>query len=90
MPCFVSQNHFYILFLVLFFVIAYERALAVCKSEQDKAHILTAMAIVEYKQGKMDAAKSFLFKWYVQLALTLTSQIPKVFKMRFEQCKISF
>ncbi|XP_031216549.1 tetratricopeptide repeat protein 37 isoform X2 [Mastomys coucha] len=41
---------------------AYERALTVCKSEQDKAHILTAMAITEYKQGKMDAAKSFLFK----------------------------
>ncbi|XP_028615919.1 tetratricopeptide repeat protein 37 [Grammomys surdaster] len=42
--------------------IAYEKALAVCKSEQDKAHILTAMAITEYKQGKMDAAKSLLFK----------------------------
>ncbi|GAB1298393.1 Tetratricopeptide repeat domain 37 [Apodemus speciosus] len=41
---------------------AYERALAVCKSEQDRAHILTAIAITEYKQGKMDAAKSFLFK----------------------------
>lgn len=41
---------------------AYERALTVCKSEQDKAHILTAMAVTEYKQGKMDAAKSLLFK----------------------------
>lgn len=41
---------------------AYERALAVCKSEQDRAHILTAIAITEYKQGKMDTAKSFLFK----------------------------
>lgn len=41
---------------------AYERALTVCKSEQDKAHILTAMALTEYKQGKMDAAKSLLFK----------------------------
>ncbi|XP_060239564.1 superkiller complex protein 3 [Meriones unguiculatus] len=41
---------------------AYERALSVVKSEQDKAHILTALAITEYKQGKMDAAKSLLFK----------------------------
>ncbi|XP_076783138.1 superkiller complex protein 3 isoform X1 [Arvicanthis niloticus] len=41
---------------------AYEKALAVCKSEQDKAHILTAMAITEYKQGKMNTAKSLLFK----------------------------
>ncbi|XP_051028561.1 LOW QUALITY PROTEIN: SKI3 subunit of superkiller complex protein [Acomys russatus] len=41
---------------------AYERALTVVKSEQDKAHILTALAITEYKQGKLDAAKSLLFK----------------------------
>ncbi|KAL1783322.1 tetratricopeptide repeat protein 37 [Sigmodon hispidus] len=41
---------------------AYERALSVVKCEQDKAHILTAMAITEYKQGQMDAAKSLLFK----------------------------
>ncbi|KAH0505669.1 Tetratricopeptide repeat protein 37, partial [Microtus ochrogaster] len=41
---------------------AYERALTVVKSEQDKAHVLTAMAITEYKQGQMDAAKSLLFK----------------------------
>ncbi|XP_061008012.1 superkiller complex protein 3 [Dama dama] len=41
---------------------AYERALAIVESEQDKAHILTALAIVEYKQGKMDVAKTLLFK----------------------------
>ncbi|CAO2593153.1 Tetratricopeptide repeat protein 37 [Lemmus lemmus] len=41
---------------------AYERALTVVKSERDKAHVLTAMAITEYKQGQMDAAKSLLFK----------------------------
>ncbi|XP_048187071.1 tetratricopeptide repeat protein 37 [Perognathus longimembris pacificus] len=41
---------------------AYERALSVVESEQDKAHILTALAITEYKQGKMDVAKSLLFK----------------------------
>lgn len=68
MLCFLSQNCFYILLPVLFSVIAYERALTVCKSEQDKAHILTAMAVTEYKQGKMDAAKSLLFKWYVYAA----------------------
>ncbi|XP_023563439.1 tetratricopeptide repeat protein 37 [Octodon degus] len=41
---------------------AYERALSIVESEEDKAHILTALAITEYKQGKMDAAKSLLFK----------------------------
>uniref|UniRef100_A0A667FSM7 Superkiller complex protein 3 n=1 Tax=Lynx canadensis TaxID=61383 RepID=A0A667FSM7_LYNCA len=41
---------------------AYERALSVVESEQDKAHILTALAITEYKQGKMDVAKTLLFK----------------------------
>ncbi|XP_058132310.1 superkiller complex protein 3 isoform X2 [Dasypus novemcinctus] len=41
---------------------AYERALSIVESEQDKAHILTALAITEYKQGKMDIAKTLLFK----------------------------
>ncbi|XP_065717322.1 superkiller complex protein 3 isoform X2 [Patagioenas fasciata] len=41
---------------------AYEKALSVAESEQDKAHILTAMAIIEYKQNKVDAAKTLLFK----------------------------
>ncbi|KFP87318.1 Tetratricopeptide repeat protein 37, partial [Apaloderma vittatum] len=41
---------------------AYEKALSVTESEQDKAHILTAMAIIEYKQNKVDAAKALLFK----------------------------
>ncbi|XP_065731102.1 superkiller complex protein 3 [Phocoena phocoena] len=41
---------------------AYERALSTVESEQDKAHILTALAIAEYKQGKMDVAKTLLFK----------------------------
>lgn len=41
---------------------AYERALSIVESERDKAHILTALAITEYKQGKMDAAKTLLFK----------------------------
>lgn len=41
---------------------AYERALTIVESEQDKAHILTALAIAEYKQGKTDVAKTLLFK----------------------------
>jgi len=36
--------------------------LSIVESEQDKAHILTALAITEYKQGKMDVAKTLLFK----------------------------
>ncbi|XP_062985670.1 superkiller complex protein 3 isoform X2 [Elgaria multicarinata webbii] len=41
---------------------AYERALAVAECEQDKAYILTALAIIEYKQNQVDAAKALLFK----------------------------
>ncbi|KAM6036199.1 superkiller complex protein 3 isoform 2-T4 [Theristicus caerulescens] len=41
---------------------AYEKALSVAESEQDKAHILTALAIIDYKQNKVDAAKTLLFK----------------------------
>ncbi|KFU86741.1 Tetratricopeptide repeat protein 37, partial [Chaetura pelagica] len=41
---------------------AYEKALSVAESEQDKAHILTALAIIEYKQNRVDAAKTLLFK----------------------------
>ncbi|XP_053442391.1 SKI3 subunit of superkiller complex protein [Nycticebus coucang] len=40
----------------------YERALSIVESEQDKAHVLTALAITEFKQGKMDVAKTLLFK----------------------------
>ncbi|XP_027564577.1 tetratricopeptide repeat protein 37 isoform X2 [Neopelma chrysocephalum] len=41
---------------------AYEKALSVAESEKDRAHILTALAIIEYKQDKVDAAKTLLFK----------------------------
>ncbi|XP_068941225.1 superkiller complex protein 3 isoform X1 [Petaurus breviceps papuanus] len=41
---------------------AYERALSIVESEQDKAHVLTALAITEYKLNKMDMAKTLLFK----------------------------
>uniref|UniRef100_A0A8C6RPJ8 SKI3 subunit of superkiller complex n=1 Tax=Nannospalax galili TaxID=1026970 RepID=A0A8C6RPJ8_NANGA len=52
---------------------AYERALTVVESEQDKAHILTALAITEYKQGKMDVAKSLLFKCSILKEPTIES-----------------
>ncbi|XP_054842849.1 SKI3 subunit of superkiller complex protein [Eublepharis macularius] len=41
---------------------AYERALSVSDCEQDKACILTALAIMECKQNQVDAAKTLLFK----------------------------
>ncbi|XP_030323083.1 tetratricopeptide repeat protein 37 [Calypte anna] len=41
---------------------AYEKALAIAESEEDKAHIMTALALVEYKQNRLDAAKTLLFK----------------------------
>ncbi|KAM9367468.1 superkiller complex protein 3 [Phaethornis superciliosus] len=41
---------------------AYEKALAIAESEEDKAHIMTALAIIEYKQNRVDAAKTLLFK----------------------------
>ncbi|KAK1345115.1 hypothetical protein QTO34_013822 [Cnephaeus nilssonii] len=52
---------------------AYERALSIVESEQDKAHILTALAITEYKQGKMDVAKTLLFKCSVLKEPTIES-----------------
>ncbi|XP_021397206.2 superkiller complex protein 3 isoform X2 [Lonchura striata] len=41
---------------------AYEKALSVAESEEDKAYILTALAMIEYKLNKVDAAKTLLFK----------------------------
>ncbi|XP_053151889.1 SKI3 subunit of superkiller complex protein [Hemicordylus capensis] len=41
---------------------AYESALSIAVYEQDKAYILTALAIMEYKQNRVDAAKTLLFK----------------------------
>ncbi|XP_018416037.1 PREDICTED: tetratricopeptide repeat protein 37 [Nanorana parkeri] len=40
----------------------YKTALSVAKTEQEKAHILTTMAIIEYNQGNSDLAKTILFK----------------------------
>ncbi|XP_071783567.2 superkiller complex protein 3 [Centroberyx gerrardi] len=41
---------------------AYERALAVASSEKDKAYILTALALLQHRQGNLDPAKTLLFK----------------------------
>ncbi|XP_069483747.1 superkiller complex protein 3 [Ambystoma mexicanum] len=41
---------------------AYEKALSVARSDQEKAHVLTALAIIEYKRDKVDSAKTILFK----------------------------
>lgn len=40
----------------------YKTALSIAKTEQEKAHILTAMAIIEYSQGDIETSKTLLFK----------------------------
>lgn len=47
------------------FLLAYERALAVASSEKEKAYILTALALLQHRQGNVDSAKTLLFKWWV-------------------------
>ncbi|XP_042305350.1 tetratricopeptide repeat protein 37 isoform X3 [Sceloporus undulatus] len=41
---------------------AYEKALSIAECEEDKAYILTSLAIMEYKQNQVDAARTLLFK----------------------------
>ncbi|KAI4898342.1 hypothetical protein NFI96_024562 [Prochilodus magdalenae] len=41
---------------------AYEKALAVASTEKEKAYILTALALLQHRQGNMDTAKTLLFK----------------------------
>lgn len=43
--------------------VAYERALAVASGEKEKAYILTALALLQHRQGNLDSAKTLLFKW---------------------------
>lgn len=43
-------------------ITAYERALAVASSEKEKAYILTALALLQHRQGNLDSAKTLLFK----------------------------
>ncbi|KAM9392610.1 superkiller complex protein 3 [Pholidichthys leucotaenia] len=40
----------------------YKHALDVASSEKEKAYILTALALLQHKQGNLDAAKTLLFK----------------------------
>ncbi|XP_054904748.1 SKI3 subunit of superkiller complex protein isoform X2 [Poeciliopsis prolifica] len=40
----------------------YERALAVTSNEKEKAYILTALALLQHRQGNLDSAKTLLFK----------------------------
>ncbi|XP_030628701.1 tetratricopeptide repeat protein 37 [Chanos chanos] len=41
---------------------AYEKALAVASTEKEKANILTALALLQHRQGNMETAKTLLFK----------------------------
>ncbi|XP_078421540.1 superkiller complex protein 3 [Cetorhinus maximus] len=41
---------------------AYEKALTIARTEKEKAHIMIALAIIAFKEGKMDNAKTLLFK----------------------------
>ncbi|XP_037339604.2 tetratricopeptide repeat protein 37 [Pungitius pungitius] len=41
---------------------AYERALAVASTEKERAYILTALALLQHRQGNQDSAKTLLFK----------------------------
>ncbi|XP_024131356.1 tetratricopeptide repeat protein 37 [Oryzias melastigma] len=43
-------------------VTTYERALAVASNEKEKAYILTALALLQHRQGNLDSAKTLLFK----------------------------
>ncbi|XP_075960487.1 tetratricopeptide repeat protein 37 [Anarhichas minor] len=40
----------------------YERASAVASTEKEKAYILTALALLQHRQGNLDSAKTLLFK----------------------------
>ncbi|XP_041042378.1 tetratricopeptide repeat protein 37 isoform X2 [Carcharodon carcharias] len=41
---------------------AYEKALTIARTEKEKAHIMIALAIIAFKEGRMDNAKTLLFK----------------------------
>ncbi|XP_068617091.1 superkiller complex protein 3 [Brachionichthys hirsutus] len=41
---------------------SYERALALASSEKEKAYILTALALLQHRQGNLGSAKTLLFK----------------------------
>lgn len=84
--------------LCLQFLPAYEKALSVAESEQDKAHILTALAIIEYKQNRVQTAETLLFKWWVEgiiinmccFMVLLNPQIYFWGDLRWMQCSFKF
>lgn len=51
-------------FTCVFFWAAYDKALQICQ-EEDKSHVLVAMAMVAYKFNDVAGAKSLFFKRYV-------------------------
>ncbi|XP_038661172.1 tetratricopeptide repeat protein 37 isoform X1 [Scyliorhinus canicula] len=40
----------------------YEKALTIARTEKEKAHIMIALAMIAFKEGRMDSAKTLLFK----------------------------
>eukprot|EP00064_Thunnus_orientalis_P012482 superscaffoldBa00001920_g12517 len=56
---------------------AYERALAVAASEKEKAYILTALALLQHRQGNLDSAKTLLFKCDTTLATAALTELLK-------------
>ncbi|XP_078070894.1 superkiller complex protein 3 isoform X1 [Mustelus asterias] len=41
---------------------AYEKALTIARTEKEKAHIMIALAMIAFKEGRMDNSKTLLFK----------------------------
>ncbi|XP_072439260.1 superkiller complex protein 3 isoform X1 [Chiloscyllium punctatum] len=41
---------------------AYEKALTIARTENEKAHIMIALAMIAFKEGRIDNAKTLLFK----------------------------
>lgn len=64
------------IFSVLVCSAAYERALAVVSSEKEKAYTLTALALLQHRQGNVDPAKTLLFQWWVPMLSFLIKNIP--------------
>ena len=52
-----------LLFSDFFDISVYQEALAQCKTEEDKAHIWTALGMVAYQAQDIDGAKTALFNW---------------------------
>lgn len=59
---------------------AYETATALASTEEEKAYLLTALALLEYHRGSIDAAKTLLFKW---CAISLFYILPSTLMSHF-------